>query len=91
MAASASTPYTVAVATPGSAPRPAAANAHAAMPSRGPQPPMLVGTAIATSIRIASGRNWQDGGGHSHGVRGQEQRGQVAGDHHHGREHDARP
>ena len=45
----------MAVATPWPAPRPAIANAHAATPSRGPQPPMLVGTVIASRTSIASG------------------------------------
>ena len=61
MAASERTAYTVVVATPWAAPRPAAPNAHAAMPSRGPQPPMLVGTAVASNTSMASGSNWTVG------------------------------
>src|SRR4051794_20890440 len=41
------TPYTTAVATPCAAPRPAAANAQAVTPSRGPHPPMFGSAAAA--------------------------------------------
>src|SRR5215208_824269 len=54
------TPYTTAVATPSDAPSPAAANAQAVTPSRGPQPPTL-GSAPASSTSSASGRI-RDGG-----------------------------
>src|SRR5688572_24769614 len=54
------TPYATAVATPSGAPSPAAANAQAATPSRGPQPPTL-GSAAACITSSASGSVW-DGG-----------------------------
>ena len=49
------TPYTTAVATPWSAPSPAA---DAAAPSRGPQPPIFVGIPMASRISNASGSSW---------------------------------
>ena len=49
------TPYTTAVATPWSAPSPAA---DAATPSRGPQPPIFVGIPMASRISNASGSSW---------------------------------
>src|SRR6185503_13581632 len=54
------TPYTTAVATPSEAPSPAAANAHAVTPSRGPQPPTL-GSAAASITSSASGSSWDSG------------------------------
>src|SRR5215217_579168 len=61
------TPYTTAVATPTDAPSPAAANAQAATPSRGPQPPTL-GSAAASSTSSASG-SIRDGGAVAPAVR----------------------
>src|SRR4051794_24815242 len=61
------TPYTTAVATPSDAPRPAAANAHAVTPSRGPHPPTL-GSAAASSTSRASG-SIRDGGAVAPAVR----------------------
>ena len=60
LATSTITPYTTAVATPSDAPSPAAANAQAVTPSRGPQPPML-GSAAACITSSASGSS-SDGG-----------------------------
>ena len=54
------TPYTTAVATPSDAPSPAAANAQAVTPSRGPQPPTL-GSAAACITSSASGSTWDSG------------------------------
>ena len=48
------------MAIPCDAPSPAAANAHAVMPSRGPQPPTL-GSAAASSTSSASGSIWDAG------------------------------
>ena len=55
VATSTRTPYTTAVVTPCAAPSPAAANAHADAPSRGPHPAMFVGTDMATRASSASG------------------------------------
>ncbi len=52
---STSTPYTMAVENPWLADNPAAAKAHAVTPSRGPQPPMLVGRPMASSASSAMG------------------------------------
>src|SRR5205085_2126954 len=49
------TPYRTAVDTPWAAPKPAAPKAHAAAPSRGPQPPMLSGIAESVSTIRAIG------------------------------------
>ncbi|MFE4576411.1 hypothetical protein ACFRKC_11990, partial [Streptomyces chartreusis] len=49
------TPYTTATASPVVAPSPAAPNAQAVTPSRGPQPPTFRGSPIASSARTASG------------------------------------
>src|SRR5215217_879185 len=54
LATNAITPYTTAVATPSDGPSPAAANAQAVTPSRGPQPPTL-GSAAACITSSASG------------------------------------
>src|SRR5918994_2119913 len=54
LATNAITPYTTAAATPSDAPSPAAANAQAVTPSRGPQPPTL-GRAAPCSTSNASG------------------------------------
>ena len=43
------------------APKPAVANAHAQTPSRGPQPPTLSGSTIATSASSISGTSWVTG------------------------------
>src|ERR1700682_3281899 len=58
VATSASTPYTTATVTPSAALSPTAPNAHAAAPSRGPQPAMFAGTAEASSTTSASGSSW---------------------------------
>src|SRR5207248_8032545 len=58
---STSAPYTTAVETPCAAVRPAAPNAHAATPSRGPKPPMLAGSPIARSARNVSGASRESG------------------------------
>src|SRR4029077_1548510 len=47
--------------TPAAAPRPAAPNAQAATPSRGPQPAMLSGTLIASSTSTPSGTSCDKG------------------------------
>src|SRR2546426_9880480 len=57
VATSASTPYTTATVTPSAAPSPTELNAHAAAPSRGPQPAMFVGTAEAVSTTSATGNS----------------------------------
>src|SRR5215207_910951 len=61
------TPYTTAVATPSDAPSPAAANAQAVTPSRGPQPPTL-GSAAACITSSASG-SISDTGAVTHALR----------------------
>ncbi len=50
-----STPYTAATPSPVPAPSPAAPNAQAVTPSRGPQPPTLSGSVMASSASTASG------------------------------------
>src|SRR4051794_12712887 len=54
LATSTMTPKTTAVATPRSAPSPAAPNSHAVAPSRGPQPAML-GSTMASITSNARG------------------------------------
>ena len=66
------------MATPWSAPRPAAPNAHAATPSRGPQPPMFVGTAIASSTSIANGSSAHRRNRRTDGPGGDHERRRVA-------------
>src|SRR5439155_4768718 len=58
---STSAPYTTAVATPCVAVRPAAPNAHAATPSRGPKPATLAGSPIASSASRVSGTSRDSG------------------------------
>lgn len=57
LATNANIPYTTATVNPCAAPSPAAPNAHANTPSRGPHPPMLSGSAMATSANSINGSN----------------------------------